>query len=278
MTPTAVTPGGREKTSKPKPHSNGHRGQTSRKPVAPRRVSGPVGGVTRTKRPPAPARKPARRAARPSSRATTRVPLHTRAAAFVLALPDHPLLDRIVRGRYWIPILGVLLAGIVAMQVEVLKLSASMGRAIERGTALQSRNEQLRTSVAQLSDDQRIERLAVAMGMVMPDPSAIDFLGVHPGADVRAALANIHPPNGPGFVSSLPAIDTPAGAVAALSPTGITPPAGQPAAPASAAASSATGASGTSATATAANTTATTAPTDTTGASLTAPQQSTTGG
>ncbi len=42
----------------------------------------------------------------------------------------------------------MLLAGIVAMQVEVLKLSANMGRSIERGTALQSRNEQLRASVA----------------------------------------------------------------------------------------------------------------------------------
>ena len=50
------------------------------------------------------------------------------------------------------------------MQVEVLKLSATTGRSIERGTALASRNEQLRASVAELSDDQRIERLAARWG------------------------------------------------------------------------------------------------------------------
>jgi len=48
---------------------------------------------------------------------------------------------------------AVLLAGIVAMQVEVLKLGASMGRAIERGTALQNTNELLRENVATLADD-----------------------------------------------------------------------------------------------------------------------------
>ena len=66
------------------------------------------------------------------------------------------------------------------MQVEVLKLSAGVGRSIERSTALQSRNEQLRASVAALSDDQRIERLAASMGMVMPAPEAVNFLNVHP--------------------------------------------------------------------------------------------------
>lgn len=191
------------------------------------------------------------------------------AAAFVRALPDHRLLDRIVRGRYWIPILGVLLAGIVAMQVEVLKLSASMGRSIERGTALQSRNEQLRASVAQLSDDQRIERLAAAMGMVMPDPSAIDFLAVRPGANIRGALASIHQPNASGFIASLPAIDTPAGAAAANSSTGITPPPGQLTTPASAATSSTT-------TPVSAAASSTTTPADSSsGTPVTMPQQST---
>ena len=163
------------------------RGRHSVRGVRPRRRAPPFTG--RGAAPPGP---------RPAFRC------RTRAVSFVVALPDHPLLDRIVRGRSWIPILGVLLAGIVAMQVEVLKLSANMGRAIERGTALQSRDEQLRVSVAQLSDDQRIERLAAAMGMVMPDPSAIGFLAVHPAADVRAALANIHQPDAAGFIPRCP--------------------------------------------------------------------------
>jgi hypothetical protein len=296
MTPTAATPAGRGTKTKPKSRSTGHRGQTAaRKPVAPRRVSGPIGGVARPERPPA--RQPVSRPPRRTSGPTAGRPLHARAAASVLALPDHPLLDRIVRGRYWIPILGVLLAGIVAMQVEVLKLSASMGRSIERGTALQSRNEQLRSSVAQLSDDQRIERLAAAMGMVMPDPSAINFLAVHPSADIRRALANIHQPSASGFLSSLPTIDTPAGAAAATSSTGIMPPPGQPTAPANATTSSVTAPTGSTTTggASSATTAATTTPvssssttttvattnsgsTPSTGAGVTVPQQSTSGG
>ena len=81
------------------------------------------------------------------------------------------------------------------MQVEVLKLNAHMGRAIERGTALQSRNEQLRASVAQLSDDQRIERLAAAMGMVIPVWLAVDFLAVR-SRRRYATVARQHPPAG----------------------------------------------------------------------------------
>ena len=67
----------------------------------------------------------------------------------------------------WIPLLGVLLAGIVAAQVEILKLGATMGRALEQTTTLTDRNEQLRGSVAALADDQRIEQLAANMGMVL---------------------------------------------------------------------------------------------------------------
>lgn len=223
MTPTAVTPaGGTTKGER----SSGHRSKV-RQPTVPRRVSGPRGGVVRPGTAPPRAPRPVRRRSRQTARANPRGSLARRTAVFVAGLPDHPWLDRIVRGRYWIPILGVLLAGIVAMQVEVLKLSANMGRAIERGTALQSRNEQLRASVAALSDDQRIERLAAAMGMVMPDPSAIDFLQVNPSADIRHALSNIHQPDASAFIGSLPAIDTPAGAAAAASSTGVTPLPGQ---------------------------------------------------
>jgi len=82
-------------------------------------------------------------------------------------------------------VLGVMLAGIVAMQVEVLKLGASMGRAIERGTALQSTNELLRASVATLADDQRIERIAASRGMVMPSPAGVGFLSARSAANAQ---------------------------------------------------------------------------------------------
>lgn len=99
--------------------------------------------------------------------------------------------------------LGVLLAGIVATQVEVLKLGASMGRWVDRSAALTSHNQALQASVAALSDDQRIERLAARMGMVMPAPTAIRFLNGRSGRIVRTALARMHAPDPTQFLATL---------------------------------------------------------------------------
>jgi hypothetical protein len=111
------------------------------------------------------------------------------------------LLDRLIRGRVWIPLLGMMLAGIVAMQVEVLKLGASMGRSLELNSSLSARNASLRESVASLGDDQRIEQLAARMGMVMPPPQAIGFLPLRAGGDAARAAANIHQPDSGSFLS-----------------------------------------------------------------------------
>jgi hypothetical protein len=126
--------------------------------------------------------------------------LARRAGAFVIALPDHHWLDRVVRGRAWIPLLGVLLAGIVAAQVEILKLGASNGRWLEQTTTLSNTNEQLRGSVAALSDDQRIERLGAGMGLVLPPPGAVGYLRAGHHGNVAGALANIHTPDSSAFV------------------------------------------------------------------------------
>jgi hypothetical protein len=240
MTPAATTPAGRGAkprtagAAKPrtagaaKPRTAGaprQSGQTAAghrrtvrrpaSPQAPRRVSGPAGGRAATAQPAAPRFTGARRPAKPR-RGTARPRIHgatlgARLLAYVRALPDHPLLDKAIRGRAWIPLLGVMLVGIVAMQVEVLKLGASMGRAIERGTALQSTNELLRENVASLADDQRIERLAAARGMVMPAPAGVGFLSARSGRNVQRALANIHTPSSASFL----ALTTGNGAVAA---------------------------------------------------------------
>jgi hypothetical protein len=228
MTPPAITPAARRATSKvpsgrraaTKPPAGrgaatkppvgrpatgttrtaGHRSKLRRDPAphAPRRVSGPV----RDRAVPGTPRRAGPFAPRPR---TVRAPaerrsLPARALSSVRALPDHALLDRIIRGRAWIPLLGVLLAGIVAMQVEVLKLGASMGRSLELSTTLQSRNELLQADVATLADDQRIERLAAGMGMIMPAPDAVSFLAAQPAGNV----ASIHPPDASAFTAQLP--------------------------------------------------------------------------
>ena len=206
MTPSALTPAARGSTKKPRPDAGvaavaGSRLRASlqRPPLgrsdgaAPRLGTG-GGGCSKRRapslrrghrrpgaRPHPPVARTARRATAASRSRTrpaaARAPWRLRTAAFVRALPDHVLLDRVIRGRAWIPLLGVLLAGIVAMQVEVLKLNAGIGRSLERGTALQAQNELLRASVAQLSDEQRIERMAAQMGMLMPAPGQLKFVG-----------------------------------------------------------------------------------------------------
>jgi hypothetical protein len=227
MTPPAVTSAGRgKKPPAASERSHGHR-RAARPSSTPRRVSGPVGGGGTTRRAPAP-RRPTRRVsgpARPRARRSLRpAALPGRLSQFIRTLPDHSLLDQVVRGRVWIPLLGILLAGIVAMQVEVLKLSANTGRSLERGTALQSRNEQLRASVAQLGDDQRIERIAAAMGMVMPPPTAIKFLPHSPAGQLGRALSGIQSPNPTAFASTLAAdqaaLSVATAALTTSSPTG----------------------------------------------------------
>lgn len=248
MTPSAITPEGRNPKRDARPgaqsapgrraqgpragaqrapwrRAQGHPRELPRQPApaVPRRVSGPRGGRDRPR-----ARDPELRFARLRRRNLRApiAPLGARASAFVRTLPDHALLDRIVRGRAWIPLLGVMLAGIVAMQVEVLGLGASMGRAIERSTALQSRNEALRASVASLTDQQRIERLAAGMGMVMPAPGSVGFLAAQPGASAQDAAASIHPPAHAAFAAALPgAAATGAGGAASTAGTSATPPA-----------------------------------------------------
>lgn len=217
MTPAALTPAAREATKRREPggvrrtssaRSAGHRAP-ARSSAAPRRVSGPATGAPRSRRVSGPVRGGA--STRPVNRRPAARPIAlprpgaiaARTSAFVRALPDHRLLDRVVRGRSWIPILGLLLTGIVAMQVETLRLSASTGRSLERVTALQSLNQQLQASVAVLADDQRIERLAAGMNMVMPGPTQVRFLAAR-GGSVSQALGAVHTPNGSAFLAALP--------------------------------------------------------------------------
>jgi hypothetical protein len=168
--------------------------------------------------------------------------LAQRIGGFVASLPDHPWLDRLVRGRAWIPVLGVLLAGIVFTQVEILKLGASMGRAIEQTTTLTSQDEQLRSSVAMLSDDRRIERLASSMGMVLPPPGAVGYLPAGSGGDVSQALANIHAPAPSAFVALAPSLGGGGALVTGPGTSTLPPPAGAPVPPATTGVTTSTGA------------------------------------
>ena len=144
-------------------------------PRAPRRVSGPVA------RP----RPVARPAARPAPVAAPR----QRAAAL------HRFVDRLLRGRAWIWLIGGALMGIVAMQVSLLKLNTGISRAVQSATTLERANARLEGRIAKLSSNERISRIALERGMVAPPAGAVVYVHARPDADAERAARRITPPS-----------------------------------------------------------------------------------
>jgi hypothetical protein len=70
------------------------------------------------------------------------------------------------RGRAWIGVLGVLLAGIVVLNVVTLSLSARQGRIESNITALDQENPFLRSREAKVSSAARVRHDAAALGLV----------------------------------------------------------------------------------------------------------------
>ncbi len=181
-------------------------------------MPGPASGQGAAIRPPritvgAPIRLPRDRAAggarsrrRRQPRAQGTIPVKSLLAgtlAFLRVLPDQRWLDRLVRSRWWIPVLGVMLTAIVGMQVEVLKSGAGTGRSINLATRLESSNQLLSASVAELDSPQRIEQVASQMGMVMAGPTSIQFAHAAAPGSVRAAIAGISTPDSQSFMATL---------------------------------------------------------------------------
>jgi len=121
----------------------------------------------------APARKtPARKQAPSRRRAPARrpggqlIPIAAGAATAVRQLPDSSLMVRMTSGRLWIGVLGVLLAGIVAVNVVTLSIAASAGHIDQNIQALEQENSILRGIDARRSGSARIRHDAAAAGLV----------------------------------------------------------------------------------------------------------------
>ena len=98
------------------------------------------------------------------------------AFARVRALPDSRWLDRALRGRLWIWLLGAALLGVVFMQVSLLKLNSGIGRAVETSATLERQNSALEASIARLSDPDRVQKGAALYGMLTPPPGDVGYL------------------------------------------------------------------------------------------------------
>ena len=160
MTPPAATAAGR--TAAPAPR-------------IPRRISGP---------------------AHPAPRAVPAPPpLGLRVADRVRALPDAPLLDRLIQGRFWIGLVAVALLGIVFMQVSLLELNAGIGVDVKRAQELERMNAGLRGQVSRLESGGRIQEAAGGLGLVMPAPDGFRYLTAGRPEDARVAARAIKPPD-----------------------------------------------------------------------------------
>jgi hypothetical protein len=125
----------------------------------------------------APARKaPARRKA-PSRRPGGQlIPIAAGAATAVRQLPDSSLMVRMTRGRAWIAVLGVLLVGIVAINVITLSLSAAAGGIDRNITALEEENSLLGGRTAGLYGSARIRHEAAGSGLVAASSDGTSYL------------------------------------------------------------------------------------------------------
>jgi cell division protein FtsL len=114
-------------------------------------------------------------------------------------------LDGLLRGRAVIALVTLLLTGIVFTQVSLLKLNASIGRAVETEATLQRQNAALEESVSRLSSGERIQAMAERLGMVMPSASEVRFRVAHPGQDARRALRVMRAPDPQAALSAMSA-------------------------------------------------------------------------
>ena len=143
----------------------------------------------------APARRaPARRA--PARSANPRpnghlIPLAVgRTAVAVSHLPDTRAIVGLTRGRAWIAVLGILLIGIVGLNVATLGLTAAAGEIDEQIQTLEQENSILRTRLEQRLSSPRVQQAAAVMGLSRP--AAEDIYDAEAGPEaVRAAARRL---------------------------------------------------------------------------------------
>lgn len=123
---------------------------------------------------PAPARKPPPRKAPARRPAGQLIPIAVGTATAVRNLPDSSLIVRLTRGRAWIAVLGVLLVGIVGLNVVTLSLAANAGHVDQNVMALDEENSFLRGLDAQRSGAARLRNDAAGLGL---SAAALDQVG-----------------------------------------------------------------------------------------------------
>jgi cell division protein FtsL len=157
---------------------------------------------------PAPARK-RRAGAHPKSRAAAR-PRGAR------------ILDTLLTGRACIAVVGVLLAGIVFFNVDLLQMNRDITKMADRAAQLKRENARLRLDLARLASSERIQETAAGLGLVLPAPGEVRYLRSRPPIDAKNASKHISAPDST-YVPPDPATSAPDPAIGAPDPAAGAP-------------------------------------------------------
>ena len=140
------------------------------------------------------------------------------------------MLDTLLSGRVWIGLVGVLLAGIVFFNVDLMRMNREITQMADKAAQLKRENARTRLDVARLASSVRIQEAAAELGLVLPAPDAVRYLESNPGIDARNASKRIISPadtfaapvltEPEPLVPVTPTTTTPAASTATASPTG----------------------------------------------------------
>ncbi len=97
---------------------------------------------------------------------------------------------RMTRGRAWIVVLGLLLTGIVALNVVNLSLGASQGKIGQQAQILEQENSALRARLAHRLSSAQVRSAAAGIGMTAPTPRDISYRDASQAA-VRLAVRRL---------------------------------------------------------------------------------------
>ena len=154
--------------------------------------------ATAPRREAAPARKSAARAQPAPARTTApsrRVSGRARPAASAALPRGARVLDALLTGRIWIGLIGVLLAGIVFFNVDLLQMNRDITQMAEKATQLKRQNDRLRHDYARLASSERIQEAAAALGLVYPAAGEVRYLESKPKLDAHNASKRIIAPS-----------------------------------------------------------------------------------
>jgi hypothetical protein len=113
----------------------------------------------------------------------------------IRALPDKRVVDRLLRGRLCIWLIGIMLGGIVAMQVSLLRMNAGISRAVSTASVLELQNSDLEAENARRTTGDKVRAEALSKGMIDPPAGEATFLTARPDRDAVLAVERMTPPS-----------------------------------------------------------------------------------